>query len=60
MLGNESGTYYLDCSSTALSLVRCTVARGVVMVHGTAAVDANGTVDITLKNVKNPAAGTTT
>jgi len=60
MFGNESGTYYIDCSSTALSLVRCTVARGVVSVMGSAAVDANGTVDITIHMVKNPTAGTTT
>jgi len=60
MLGNESGTYYIGCTSAALSLSRCTVARGVVMVHGSATVDANGTVDITIHHVMNPAAGTTT
>jgi len=56
----ETGTYYLDCSSTALGLVWCSVDKWKVTVSGGAAVEAANLIDITIKGVSNPTAGTTT
>lgn len=59
MLSEESSTYYLECSSTSLGLCWCTVDKHTVTVMPSTAVEASGLVDITIKNVSNPIAGTT-
>lgn len=56
---NEPNSYYLECSSTALSLVWCKVDKWKVTITGSAAVEAANNIDITLKYVANPAKGTT-
>lgn len=58
-LAQESGTYYLNCSSTSLSLTWCTVDKWTVTISGSAAVEAANSIDITLSMVMNPAEGTT-
>lgn len=56
----EAGVYYLNCSSSTLSLVWCMVDKWKVTVSGSAAVEDNGTVDVTIHHVWNPTEGTTT
>jgi len=51
---NEPSTYYINCSSTALSLVWCTVDKWKVTIMGSSAVEAANDIDITLKYVMNP------
>jgi len=53
-LMQESSTYYMKCTSTALSLIWCTVDKWKVTVMGAAAVEAANEIDITLKYVSNP------
>lgn len=56
----EPNTYYIKCSSTALSLIWCTVDKWKVTVTGSAAVEAANAIDITLMYVSNPVEGLTT
>lgn len=57
----ESGSYYLHCESSSMSLSWCTVDKWKVSVWGSAAVDAASNIDITLKYVALPNnVGTTT
>lgn len=58
-LDNESSTYYLECSSTALGLSWCSVDKWKVTIMGSSAVAAENEIDITLNHVANPAEGTT-
>lgn len=54
---NESGTYYLKCTSTALGLSWCKVDKWKVTVMGSSPVDASTEIDITIVHVSNPIAG---
>lgn len=58
-LDNESGTYFMKCSSSAMGLSWCTVNKWKVTIVGTTPVDAGVDIDITLHYVSNPAAGST-
>lgn len=59
-LAQESTTYYLECTSTALSASWCTVDKWTVTIEGSAAVDSGNDIDITIKHVSNPPTQTTT
>lgn len=59
-LKQEAGTYYLKCESTSLGLIWCSVDKWKVTVWGGQAVEAANTIDVTIKYVSNPGAGTTT
>jgi hypothetical protein len=50
----EPDTYYLNCSSTSLGNVECTVDKHRVTVTGTTAVDSANEIDITIQDVMNP------
>jgi hypothetical protein len=56
---NEPTTYYIDCSSSALGTVWCTVDHWELWIMGSSDVVANTDISITVMNVRNPIAGTT-